>query len=101
MIELVELMFYVSFTESVSKVWPTFRTETDAPEPGFPDAGGHAGFLPPPRIPHDDSSHTHAPPGKLASSSGALIAGVATGGIILALILLIAVLLWCKNRRDK
>ncbi|XP_045166749.2 uncharacterized protein LOC123530110 [Mercenaria mercenaria] len=53
--------------------------------------------------PHDHSGHNHDHTlggSTNTSGSGAIIAGAITGGIVLGLVLLVAVILWCKNRRD-
>lgn len=65
------------------------------PPNNFPDATTHD---------HEGRTHSHGGIGKNSNASpesSAIIAGAITGGIVLALVILVVIIFWCKNQRDK
>ncbi|XP_060600536.1 uncharacterized protein LOC132753977 isoform X2 [Ruditapes philippinarum] len=92
-----------------SRISGITRKEETTPDPHIPSAVQPTSSWTnafPEVTPHDHRGHSHG--GHTVggaehspSTSGAIIAGALTGGIVLGLVLFVAVILWCKNRRDK
>ncbi|WAR25583.1 hypothetical protein MAR_011287 [Mya arenaria] len=82
-------------TDSPRPIFPVTPTtnNTDQPRPPLPPGGGWGG--------HSGVGPTQGPPGDNSALTGGIIAGVITGGVILGIVLLVAVILWCRNRRDR